>query len=1053
MNKLLIITIFSLILSVSAFSQNELNTKYIDVEPPSPTAASLGTYGQVPVGMFTGTAQFNIPLYQLKSRKLSLPISLNYSTNGVKVDEIASWVGMGWSLSAGGVITRIVRDRADEKSTRVSFDNVKRLSDLDFHTRNEIMLDPDNEDMDSEPDLYSYNFNGQSGKFIIDTDGFPRMIPHQDVTMEVLDGSGYERTFIITTKDGVKYYFGERQLGDTTQNSTIEATTSNSKCEGDTGQSTTNYTAYYLTRIVHPAGDEIKLKYTKGSAHYDSGIQQTYSNGVYDSTCSECGGVTSNITCTTEVFQSISLLSEISTDNIVISFDSSKRTLGAAITNNRNYQLDEITIKDKNDLSVEHRFDFDYQYSNSTSHTHTYDGSGNRLFLDGIVETGTDITNPKEHTFEYNSMNSLPVRLSFAQDQYGYFNGANNGENFVDIGNYSGLFSGFTSANREPNFNYAKYGSLSKITYPTGGTSEIDYEAHEYSLSGQDYETGGIRVKRITSRESLLATPKIERYYYSNLLLGLTTSSGNSPWTPKYFSSTYFDGDTGSGFAVCTTNHLSSNSNTQLFNIGGSHIAYHYVVKSYGENFENGGEQFEYVAERDDTGFVVNSYLISGGDRIIPGSGMTNLGWNSGTLLKHQTFKKNGSGGYTILKKEENTYNFQSGYGEPGSNLVNSDTISAGVINKVYTTGYERGLVSMQIFPTYICYDSDKTKKTWTGWKCDNTHKHLWASDPSSDGWKCFSQLDGGPVNVKTYDWNPCSEYTYTGSKTITLAGIIECYNVSVYDIIVRWQYLKEKKITQYDDAGLNPIVTTINYEYDNVLHSQQTKTTTTNSKGESIVQEFYYPLDYNYNSQTNLKPLVENSMHGLQVDVRSENDGKLTSGQLLKYNDDGQVTEVHQADTELSTTLAFSNTNPYSYGQRKLSINYNSTTGNIDDFNKEDGPTTAYLWGYNDEYPVAKVENATYSEVIATPSINLSTINSPSTTDSVMRTQIDLIRQHLPNAMVTTYTYDPLKGVTSVTDSKGQTTYYEYDNLSRLEYIKDSQGKILSKTEYNYKN
>ena len=58
-----------------------------------------------------------------------------------------------------------------------------------------------------------------------------------------------------------------------------------------------------------------------------------------------------------------------------------------------------------------------------------------------------------------------------------------------------------------------------------------------------------------------------------------------------------------------------------------------------------------------------------------------------------------------------------------------------------------------------------------------------------------------------------------------------------------------------------------------------------------------------------------------------------------------------------------------------------------------------------------------------------------------------------LNNAQVTTFTYDPLIGVTSVTDPRGETIYYSYDNFNRLEFVKDAQGNILSKNEYNYKN
>lgn len=53
---------------------------------------------------------------------------------------------------------------------------------------------------------------------------------------------------------------------------------------------------------------------------------------------------------------------------------------------------------------------------------------------------------------------------------------------------------------------------------------------------------------------------------------------------------------------------------------------------------------------------------------------------------------------------------------------------------------------------------------------------------------------------------------------------------------------------------------------------------------------------------------------------------------------------------------------------------------------------------------------------------------------------------------MVTTYTYDPLIGVTSITDPKGYTTYYEYDDFNRLKRVKDADEKILSQSEYHYK-
>jgi hypothetical protein len=76
---------------------------------PSPTASALAKYADIPVSLYTGTANISVPLYELKSKTLSLPISLSYHSGGIKVQEAGGWVGMGWSLNSGGVITRTVR--------------------------------------------------------------------------------------------------------------------------------------------------------------------------------------------------------------------------------------------------------------------------------------------------------------------------------------------------------------------------------------------------------------------------------------------------------------------------------------------------------------------------------------------------------------------------------------------------------------------------------------------------------------------------------------------------------------------------------------------------------------------------------------------------------------------------------------------------------------------------------------------------------------------------------------------------------------------------------
>ena len=47
--------------------------------PPSPNAASLGSYGNVPVSLYSGTVDLSIPIYEIKTAHNTVPISLSYT--------------------------------------------------------------------------------------------------------------------------------------------------------------------------------------------------------------------------------------------------------------------------------------------------------------------------------------------------------------------------------------------------------------------------------------------------------------------------------------------------------------------------------------------------------------------------------------------------------------------------------------------------------------------------------------------------------------------------------------------------------------------------------------------------------------------------------------------------------------------------------------------------------------------------------------------------------------------------------------------------------------
>jgi hypothetical protein len=105
--------LFCFIQSLNLFSQN---SQLKNVIPPSPNVASLGKYGDIPVSLYTGIPNISIPLYDINNGNLDLRVSVSYHSGGVRVEEVASSVGLGWTLNAGGIIGRNVRGLQDENN-------------------------------------------------------------------------------------------------------------------------------------------------------------------------------------------------------------------------------------------------------------------------------------------------------------------------------------------------------------------------------------------------------------------------------------------------------------------------------------------------------------------------------------------------------------------------------------------------------------------------------------------------------------------------------------------------------------------------------------------------------------------------------------------------------------------------------------------------------------------------------------------------------------------------------------------------------------------------
>ena len=137
---------------------------------PAPNAAALGKYGDYSVSNFTGVPDISIPIYTIKEGPLSLPIGISYHASGIKVGEMASWVGAGWSCNAGGIISRTVQGIYDEHSYGY-FNNATLLETrINQASGNpglngQLSLDIASGALDGEPDIFSFNVGGYTGKF------------------------------------------------------------------------------------------------------------------------------------------------------------------------------------------------------------------------------------------------------------------------------------------------------------------------------------------------------------------------------------------------------------------------------------------------------------------------------------------------------------------------------------------------------------------------------------------------------------------------------------------------------------------------------------------------------------------------------------------------------------------------------------------------------------------------------------------------------------------------------------------------------------------------
>lgn len=105
---------------------NLFNRELNLIEFASPNEWSFFKYVDNPVGLYHGNPDVSIPLYTIRDGSVEIPIALRYNTSGIRVEEEAGWVGLGWNLNLDGYIVCQIVDGDDyrDDTFESSFENM-----------------------------------------------------------------------------------------------------------------------------------------------------------------------------------------------------------------------------------------------------------------------------------------------------------------------------------------------------------------------------------------------------------------------------------------------------------------------------------------------------------------------------------------------------------------------------------------------------------------------------------------------------------------------------------------------------------------------------------------------------------------------------------------------------------------------------------------------------------------------------------------------------------------------------------------------------------------
>jgi YD repeat-containing protein len=1117
------------------------------VIPPPPDAAKIAQFVETPTSLYTGTQNLSIPLHTIQFEGITIPISINYHSGGVKANEDASMVGLGWALNSVGSVSRTVKGYNDFEPTGYVLDPVAIPSgpvtdyvDGVYTVLNQSYYNhlTGTGKVDTEPDIFSYSFLGSSGMFVLSkksqTDGQIVAIKlKQNPDLIHFYESG--KYFTVTLPNGFKGTFDvhEYTLGIGGNSTVFGRKDGCSTTQVDIHQAINDgkraITAWHLSKVESPLGKVLEFRYLHQPDVFSNYISvssdrigdfQTYRSNLSIYSVMRSGRPSiledqdPTETCSKNIFEHVYLsdiTSEDTGDHVLFNYDSrldieslSNGYWLSAIQSDRRRTGEIISqgarrltgIKITNTIegsTLDKSIEFDQTYFNDLKKDQQDAVQFLRLRLDGV-----SVADQNYEFSYYEGRTGLPNKSTISIDYWGYYNGQPNTHLYPALGWLQpivlGLDHGLWKTNqyvyyqedsRKADFDYGIAGLLEKVQYPTGGSTVFEYQSHEYKLEGTEYvvdESGGnafasgregsasdtfdyigsmyinrdgktwvnpdgcptdvevtfrVLCKDFWKDGDPCEIAESDRMTKAIELLG---PDGNNIWSYRY------DQLWGPGIGKFEIKHTFQLEPGQ-YTINAYNVEDGGTTKYYGE------AHVSFWPECDPRNSVIQNPTeynqVAGGARI---AAITSYDTNNNPLLKKSFAYEEDPPVFSsgrLMAPLLHVYEEcpESQYDGPCLFLaISGDAMSGGGSAQGGHIGYSR------------------VKETIEDPHSTNNNGHIWHhfyNEPNEyEGWAVAPKIEFSKKNgtmLQEYTTGAASKrveyrknFESVGTPIRAIAqrgtGVNQIGILDYYDLNSRFIAPREIVETNiYGTGNTYQTVTRRSYNDYFQLSSEVTK----NSDDEELQTIIRYPYDIEHPPGGVYDAMLDQRLL-LPVESQTIIGGRTVSATGTKYKLEGSRVlpdEVFVFSEEIGDFRPTADGITYS-GGFELALkyqNHNRESGQIEEFVARDGIHHVFIWGYNQNYPVVKISNATKSDIT---DLGIS-LNAGSTGLSAADER--KLRDRLTNSQITTYTYDPGVGMTSQTDPAGIITYYEYDDFGRLKNVKDAEGNILQHTEYHY--